>query len=286
MADNVAEKIHDPTLYRREQARARGQVARSRELESAGVLLCGIAALLWLGRDAAECLARLGGQLWGGNAWLAADPEFVANFWRGLAPQLARAVVPILGLVALGAGFLQLLETGWLFRPARALPDWSRIDPARGLARLWSLERLFVAVFAMLKIALIGAVVGWCVYAQRGEILRLTGLEAALVAPLVCELLLKTALKTGGALLGLAILDYGFQWWRHEQSMKLSAAELREEQRDLQPNPEIASRRRALQRDASSRRAAGTAARHGAPVTSGESHHSLAGETMELASRP
>jgi flagellar biosynthetic protein FlhB len=256
MAENVAERIHDPTVYRREQARARGHIARSRELESAGVLVFGIAALLWLGRDATECLARLGAGLWGGNAWLAADPAFVADFWSGLAPQLARAVLPILGLIALGASFLQLLETGWLFRPAHILPDWSRIDPGQGLARMWSLDKLLVAALAMLKIALIVTVIGWCVYDQRVAILRLAGLDAPQIACFLCELLLETALKTGGCLLALGLADYAFQWWRHEQSLKLTATELRDEQRDLQANPEIVSRRRALQREVGSRRAA------------------------------
>lgn len=258
MSENFAEKIHDPTEYRRQQARARGHVARSREFESAGVLILGLAALLWLGRDATECLARLGATMWGGTAWLTADTEFVAEFWSGLAPQLARALLPILCLIALGAGFLQLLETGWLFRPAHVLPDWSRIDPWQGLARLWSLDRLLVGTLAVFKIVLIGAVIGACLYGQRDAIMRLAGLDAAQIAPILCELLLWTALKAGGCLLAVGLADYAYRWWRHEQSLKLSAAELREEQRDLQANPEIASRRRALQRDAASRWARGS----------------------------
>lgn len=248
MAENTAEKIHDPTVYRRQQAREQGRVARSRELESASVVLLGVAALIWLGRDTAECLGRLATQLWGGSAWLTADPEFAQTLWTSLTGQLARALLPILGLIVLGATFVQLLETGWLFLPGRALPDWSRIDPAKGLARLWSLDKLLGLAFAVIRIAVVAAVVGWCLYVERTAILQLAGLDTPQIAHFLCELLLGTSLKTGGCLLALALADYGFQWWRLEQSLKLSAAELREEQRNLQANPEIAARRRALQR--------------------------------------
>ena len=248
MAENTAEKIHDPTVYRRQQAREQGRVARSRELESASVVLLGVAALLWLGRDTAECLARLATQLWGGTAWLAADPEFAQTLWSGLTGQLARALLPTLGLIVLGATFVQLLETGGLFLPGRAAPDWSRIDPAKGLARLWSLDKLLGLAFAVIKIAVVAAVVGWCLYVERTAILQLAGLDTPQIAHFLCELLLGTSLKTGGCLLALALADYGFQWWRLEQSLKLSAAEMREEQRNLQANPEIAARRREMQR--------------------------------------
>jgi flagellar biosynthetic protein FlhB len=86
-------------------------------------------------------------------------------------------------------------------------------------------------------------------FVERAAILQLAGLDTPQIANFLCELLLGTSLKTGGCLLALALADYGFQWWRLEQSLKLSAAEMREEQRNLQANPEIAARRRAMQRD-------------------------------------
>ncbi len=125
---------------------------------------------------------------------------------------------------------------------------------------MWSLDKLLVAALAMLKIALIGTVIAWCVYGQRDAIVQLAGLDAPQIARFLCELVLWTALKTGGCLLALGLVDYGFQWWRHEQSLKLSETELRDEQRDLQASPEIVSRRRALQRDLTSRRADGAIA--------------------------
>ena len=65
----------------------------------------------------------------------------------------------------------------------------------------------------------------------------------------MAQILLWTALKVGAALLVLALLDYAYQWWRHEQDLKMTPQELREELRNLEGNPQVIARRKQVQRD-------------------------------------
>ena len=63
------------------------------------------------------------------------------------------------------------------------------------------------------------------------------------------QILFWIALKVGAALLVLAMLDYAYQWWRHEQDLKMTPQELREELRNLEGNPQLIARRKQVRRD-------------------------------------
>ena len=65
---------------------------------------------------------------------------------------------------------------------------------------------------------------------------------------MMLQILLWTALKIAGALVLLALLDYGFQWWKHEQDLKMTPQEIREELKNLEGNPQVVARRRQVQR--------------------------------------
>ena len=76
----------------------------------------------------------------------------------------------------------------------------------------------------------------------------MTGMDLLQVGGLMCEITLWTGLKIAAALLLLAALDYGFQWWKQEQDLRMTPQEVREEMRDLQGDPQVIARRRSVQR--------------------------------------
>jgi flagellar biosynthetic protein FlhB len=68
------------------------------------------------------------------------------------------------------------------------------------------------------------------------------------IASFLTGIVLSTSLKIAGALFVIALIDYLFQWWKHEQDLKMTPQEVREEMRNLQGDPQVVSRRRAVQR--------------------------------------
>src|SRR5437016_862577 len=115
MAELSAEKTHDATPYRRQQAREQGHVAHSQELVSAALLLAGLALLIFAGGSLLEFLMRLlAGQL-GGDVWLNVDVDFITAQWGMLVRGLATVLLPIVGLLLLLVVGLHLLQTGFLF---------------------------------------------------------------------------------------------------------------------------------------------------------------------------
>jgi flagellar biosynthetic protein FlhB len=124
-------------------------------------------------------------------------------------------------------------------------PDLSRIDPLKGFGRLFSLTNLVRLAFGIFKVAIVAGVAYASLKGHRDEILAASGMALPEMAAFLVDLLLSTALKVALALLLLAILDFGFQWWKQEQDMRMTTQEVREEMKNLQGDPQVISRRRA-----------------------------------------
>jgi flagellar biosynthesis protein FlhB len=248
MPEQDGDKSQDATPHRRQQAREQGQVARSQDLGSAAVLLGSVVGLMWLGPALAEYLASLTRQQLGGEPWMSADVSFCTAQWHSVTWGLGKVMLPILGVVMLLAIASNVLQVGLLFLPDKLAPDLGRIDPLKGFGRLFSLTNLVRLAFGIVKVAIVAAVAYASVKGHRDEILSATGMALPEMAAFLVNLLLSTALKIALALLLLAILDFGFQWWKQEQDLRMTTQEVREEMKNLQGDPQVISRRRAAQR--------------------------------------
>jgi flagellar biosynthetic protein FlhB len=248
MAEESGEKSQEPTQHRRQKAREEGHVARSQDLGSAALLVVGVLALMLSGEGLVDFLGNYARSHLGGGAWLAADPSLAISQWNAAAWGMARHTLPVLGTLLLGAVVASLAQVGFLFLPQKVAFDLSRLDPLQGIQRLVSLTNVARLGFGIFKVALVAVVALVALYQERNTILGLAALEVPEIAAYLVRILLWTALKIGIALLLLAILDYGFQWWKHEQDLKMTPQEVREEMRNLEGDPQILARRRAAQR--------------------------------------
>ena len=248
MPEYSGDKSQEPTPHRRQKAREEGSVAKSQDLASAALLLAGMGALWMSGAALANFLAAYGRRQLGGPAWLEADAAFAAAQCSGAIGELARYLLPILGLILAAAVVVNIGQFGFFFLPSKVGMDLSRIDPLKGLRRMFSLDNVVRLVFALFKLVLIAGVAAACLCQDFPTILGLTGLRLPQIAATICQLMFWTAVKIGLALLVLAVLDFGYQYWRHEQDLRMTPQEVREELRNLEGDPQIANRRRAVQR--------------------------------------
>lgn len=248
MPDQFGEKSQEPTPHRRQKAREEGHVPQSQDLTSAVLLLVALVALWTLGQELIDFLAEyLGGQL-GQPPPPAADAQWAASQWYTLAQGLADRALPLLLVILVAAVAINVLQMGFLLLPQRVQPDPSRINPLKGFARLFSVANVARLVFGIFKVALVGAVAFWAVWAERETILGLAALTVPEIAVYLIEVLFWTTAKVAAALLILAILDYGFQWWKNERDLRMTPQEVREELKHLEGDPQVIARRRAVQR--------------------------------------
>lgn len=248
MPEQDGDKSQEPTQHRRQQAREEGQVARSQDLGSAVLLLLGLMCLLMLGGGLIQFMESFTRHQLGDGAWLSADLNFFLDVWHTTLSSVTRVVLPIFGVLMLGAIGVNLAQVGFLFLPEKLAFDISRLDPIQGMQRLVSLTNAVKLAFGIFKILVIAAVAYASLYQQRDTILNMTGMDLRQVGLFMIEVLIWTSIKIGAALLVLALLDYAFQRWKYEQDLKMTAQEVREEMKNLEGNPEIIARRRQVQR--------------------------------------
>lgn len=248
MAEFAGEKSFEATPHRREEAREQGQVVFSHDLGSAALLLLGAFLLMMLGGALVQfCAHLLRHQLETVPELRAAQENYVSE-WVTIAFSLAAVLLPILGLIMLGGALSNILQFGLLWLPERLIPDISRINPANGLKRIFSLSGTARLGFGLFKVLLVGIVATVLVWMRWNDIMRSTGLDTPQLAKFLASISLSTLLWIGFVLFLLAILDYGLQWWKFEQDLRMTHQEVREEMKNIQGDPQVISRRRAIQR--------------------------------------
>lgn len=247
------ERTEQPTPRRREEARRRGLVARSADLGPAALLLGALGALALWGRtwvDGMRALVVRGLTVPGSLPGTDALPEQLGQaLWEG-----ARMTAPLLlAPVALSVG-AQLAQSGFLLSWPALRPDWGRVDPRRALQRWLSRRSAVEFGKALTRILALGALL---VATLRAAWPRLTDLGRAGALDMLLQLaglLVELSARTAAAWLALAALDYAYQRWEHERSLRMSREEVREELRNTEGDPRLRARLRALHRRMATRR--------------------------------
>ncbi len=262
MAEDFGERTERATPRKRQEARERGQVARSADL-AAGVLLLGafVALRVW-GERMAAGTARLVRACWERadtvDFTAAGAAAFFAHQVLGAAAVLAPFVLVTVLLAFLG----NFLQVGPLWAGELVRPDIGRISPARGLQRIAGLRGLMRTAMGVLKVGCICLVVylvlaryvdprrGAPLFAFFGEDLSGALAHANRAA---CEL----GIACGIAMCLLAVLDYGYRRWQHEVDLRMTKLEVREEMKRFEGDPKIKERRRRVQRQIAFQRCLG-----------------------------
>ncbi|HWA55853.1 MAG TPA: flagellar biosynthesis protein FlhB [Gemmatimonadales bacterium] len=266
--DDGQERTEAPTQKRRDEARKEGRVPRSQELSGATLLLAGTGTLAAVGGAA---LATQSVHLLGtGAAHLTALPLSDGDVIRMLREMARSALLAMLPFL-LGVGGITLLvnavQARGVITPEPLVPKFSHIDPISGLKRLFSVEALFAVLKAVLKLVLIGWV-AWLVF--RGawpRILSTSGAEVPAILGVTRSLAIRLSLLVGLAFLVVAAVDYGFQIWQYEKSLRMTKQEIVQEHRESEGDPALKGRIRQLQRQMAKKRMLGKVATADVVVT-------------------
>lgn len=242
MSESLSERIHPPTVRRRQLARQEGHVARSHDLATACLLLAGVGVLFWWGGDLVQFLGLLVRQQLGGQAWLSTDAQAAVGRCQTTLYGLGHAVLPILGLLVVAAALAHFGQIGWLFLPHKVTPDLARLHPGQGLQRIFSARSLIRLAFGLLKALVIVTIVAGSLWADRERLLGFGALAVGPLAAVLVRITLGTCVKVAGALLVLGVLDYAYQRWQLARDLRMTTQELREEQ-GHQARPQAAPRR-------------------------------------------
>ncbi len=182
------------------------------------------------------------------------SPALALSFTSGCLSHAARAFLPVIGVAMVVGVVVNLLQVGVTFTAEPLAPNWARLNPVAGFTRLFSRRAFVDSVKTLLKVLLIGWLTFSAVRADAAMLLRTSEIDPLMVMMLVGQLLYKMAWRVGLAMLVLALLDYGFQRWEYEKSLRMTKEEVKQEMKQTEGDPQVKSRIRARQQAIARRR--------------------------------
>lgn len=248
------EKTELPSQRRLDQARENGQVARSRELSTFAVLLAGGATLWFMGASLTQHMVE------SLRAALSIDREVAFNA-QLIIPRLYHLALdtlitfsPLLLVVMLAAAFSPLLLNGWLFSIEALQPQFSKLNPISGIARMFSMHSLVELSKAIGKSMLVGGVAVLVIWHNKDSIMALGTQSVNAAIPRMGHLIGASFMAIVGAMLLIVLIDVPFQLWDHNKKLMMTKEEVRQEAKETEGDPMVKGRIRSLQREAARRR--------------------------------
>ena len=245
----TAGRTERPTPKRREEARKQGQVVLSPEVSPVAVLLAALALASW-GAPVALGRSRLvlGSWLAAVGPAAAGDAAVLPLAARALL-EMAHVLVPFFLVTAIvGAGAV-VAQIGWAPNPALLAPDLARLSPARGAGRIFSANGAMNLVKAIAKIVVVLALATWVLRSTAGDVVTTPELSPAALLGFTGSVVRRLLLTMALGLAVLGGLDWLWQRWRHEQQLKMTRHELREEQKETDGDPHVRARFRRAHRE-------------------------------------
>ena len=246
--DTGQERTEQATPRRLERAREEGQVPRSRELNTAAILLAGSASLLMFGQWLGTRILDIGRASFALDRQEMFDTGYMAIHLGNAVHGALGMIAPIFLLLAVAALLAPSALGGWLFSAKALMPKLERLSPFKGLARMFSLRSLVELLKAIAKVLLVGSIAVLLLWVLRGDLQSMARqpLEPALVHSL--QVIGWSALALSASTLLIAAVDVPFQIFDHAKKLRMSTQQVRDEMKETEGKPEIKSRVRQLQR--------------------------------------
>lgn len=252
--ESFQEKTEQATPKRREDARKKGQVARSTELSSVAILMMGLLALWGMGSYMYDRLSGLMIDMFTNGMTINIDLLTIQPHVTRWVSLFVAIVAPLIVVLVIAAVGINVSQVGVLFTGQPLQPKAERISPLSGLKRIFSKKGLVELAKGLFKIAIVAIVTYMTLESEAETLLALIDMTIGQIFGLGADIVLDLGFRVALILLVMAVLDYAFQRWDYENNLKMTKQELKEEHKQQEGDPVLRSRVRSLQRDMSRKR--------------------------------
>lgn len=251
---STGERTENATSKRRSDFRQKGQVAQSKEVQTAAILT--ILLLFWLfymPHFLSEFTTLLA-SIFQTSSEVVVTPSKIIELFSFLLQNLGLLLAPLFFLVVIIGFFSTFFQIGWLFTSKPIQPDIAKLNPISGFGRLFSKKSIVELIKSIFKVSLI-AFVAYSTIVDNFEqalilvdtsilsALKFLGITAALILAKVCAVLIL-----------LAFIDFAFVRYEMEEKMKMTKQEVKEEFKETEGDPLVKSQIRSIQRQMAQRR--------------------------------
>ena len=242
------EKTEEPTSKRREDARKKGNVARSQELNAGFVLLAGFLILKIFWDYFYKTIADYSAYIFGHLAEQSVTTEAVMQLVMDMILILLKTALPIMIGILIFALGINLYQVGLMFSTEKIEFKLDNLNPVNGFGRIFSKRSLVEMIKSILKIIIIG----FFIYLfLKDEIPYMPyfiyyDLEHSLVE--IAEKIFTMAFQVIAVIMVLAVADYAYQIWQTTQDLKMSKQEVKDEFKQSEGDPQIKGKIKQKQR--------------------------------------
>lgn len=252
--DNGQERTEEATPKRLQEAREKGQIARSRELSTMAVLMVSALAILVTGEDTVNSLLSIMRDQFDLRQVDLKSVSVITDRLQTESISALLAILPFVLLVIAAAVISPLAVGGWIFSVESFSFKLEKLDPIKGIARIFSLKSLIELVKALLKFVLVLSVSAAILYANINEIFSVGNRDIDVAVNDTASMLIWSFIIISSSMIVIAIVDVPFQIWDHARQLKMTRQEIKEEYKQTDGNPELKRHLRERQREISQRR--------------------------------
>lgn len=245
-ADGRTEKA---TPKRRSEARKKGQVAKSMELNSALIILAIFLALKFFGAGMVDSVSDLMRFFLGNPSAIELNERTVSTLFLSLSMLFLKILLPI-SLVAMVVGVTaSLVQVGFMFTPKPLIPDAKKLNPISGVRRLFSTRALVELAKSLLKISVVGFLAYTTVRDRYLNIVQTIDMDIFGALNTLGSIAYEIGIKASVALLIIAAFDYAYQRYSFEKSIRMTKQEVKEEYKQSEGDPHIKAKIRQRQQE-------------------------------------
>lgn len=265
--EGFQEKSEKATPRQREKSREEGRVAKSQDLNAAVMTCLGFGSLLVIGPFMAnEVMSMVRHMLSHAPAIAAEDPTFVKIFGDSLL-RFFVVMAPMFALLVIFGALVNIVQVGFKITPKAIKPKFEKLDVLKGLKQKLSVRTIVIAVRDTIKLFIVGFVAYKALESEYENFFLLPDMDVVQLARMMTSTALWVGLKIGAAMLFIAVVDYAYQRYEFEKSIKMSKQDIRDEYKTTDGNPQIKARVRQIQREMSRARMMEEVARADVVVT-------------------
>ncbi len=259
MAENEdgQEKSEDPTEKKKSEARKKGQVTRSQELTTLFMLLASIIGIMFFSKDMIEVIIDIMKNNFSVERNTLFDSEQLFIHFKTELAAMLYALLPLLILMFITAIFSNALLGGFNFSFKAVTPKLNKLNPIKGLKKVFGAKGVIELVKSILKIGLMGSIAVYFIWQFNDEIYGLSEepFPGALIHAM--ELITWQFLLVALGMIIVAMIDVPYQIWSNKRQLKMTKQEVKDESKSTDGNPEIKGKIRQKQREIAMQRMMG-----------------------------
>ena len=255
MADQSSgEKTEQATPKKRQDAREKGEVAKSRELPSVAVLLASLLTFVFFGSYMYNHIKMIMKNSFSLPFSREMNVLDFIDFAREAIVSFLVSLGPLLAMIVVAAIFSNIIQVGFMLSGKSIMPKLSKLDPIKGFGRLFSKQSVMELLKTLFKLVIVSSIGYFTIRNEMKNIYLLGDMELDSIVVYATVTTFKLFVRCTLAMIVIVIMDYAFQKYEFENKLKMTKQEVKDEHKNTEGDPQVKSRIRSIQAEMARKR--------------------------------